>query len=194
MASDLSRPAAGRGVTGEAVASPRQARAAPPVAGPGGPLGPGEPAGTGEPVSGKLAVSGKAAVSGKPAGPAKPAGPGEPAGESEPDARFTFANERTFLAWHRTALALIVAGLAIVQLLPPFPGVVFGRHLLAVPLIVLGGGLSVGSYLEWLRHQRALRRGQPLGTSMLPRILAVSITLLALTAGLLSLLASGSGR
>ena len=44
-------------------------------------------------------------------------------GSPEPDARFTFANERTFLAWSRTGLALIVAGLGIVQLLPPFPGV-----------------------------------------------------------------------
>ena len=41
----------------------------------------------------------------------------EEGGETEPDPRFTFANERTFLAWHRTALALVVAGLAIVQFL-----------------------------------------------------------------------------
>jgi putative membrane protein len=107
----------------------------------------------------------------------------------EPDARFTFANERTFLAWHRTALALVVAGLAIVQFLPPFPGVPFGRHLLALPLILLGGVLSVGSYLEWTRHQRALRRGEPLGASMLPRLLAVAITVLSVAAGVLSLLA-----
>ena len=39
---------------------------------------------------------------------------------TEPDPRFTFANERTFLAWSRTALALVVAGLGVVQLLPPF--------------------------------------------------------------------------
>jgi len=58
---------------------------------------------------------------------------------TEPDARFTFANERTFLAWNRTALALIAAGLAIVQLLPPFAGVPWGRHMIAVPLIVAGG-------------------------------------------------------
>jgi putative membrane protein len=114
--------------------------------------------------------------------------------EHEPDARFTYANERTFLAWHRTALALVVAGLAIVQLLPPFPGIPFGRHLLAVPLIVLGGVLSVGSYLEWTRHQRAMRRGEPLGTSVLPRILAIAITALALTAALLTLLAPGPGE
>ena len=47
-------------------------------------------------------------------------------GGTEPDPRFTFANERTFLAWSRTALALVVAGLGIVQLLPPFPGVRWG--------------------------------------------------------------------
>jgi inner membrane protein YidH len=115
-----------------------------------------------------------------------------PNGETEPDARFTFANERTFLAWHRTALALVVAGLAIVQLLPPFAGIPFGRHLLALPLIILGGALSMGSYLEWTRHQAALRRGVPLRRSMLPKLLAVAITLLALIAAILTLLASHS--
>lgn len=112
--------------------------------------------------------------------------------ETEPDARFTFANERTFLAWHRTSLALVVAGLAIVQLLPPFTGIPFGRHLLALPLIILGGVLSTGSYLEWTRHQRALRSGAPLGRSILPKLLAIAITLLALIAATLTLLAGGS--
>jgi inner membrane protein YidH len=119
-------------------------------------------------------------------------GLGSTEGETEPDARFTFANERTFLAWHRTSLALVVAGLAIVQLLPPFTGIPFGRHLLALPLIVLGGVLSVGSYVEWTRHQRALRRGAPLGRSMLPKLLAIAISLLALVAAILTLLAGGS--
>ena len=127
--------------------------------------------------------------SGRPAS-ADPAPGREP--ETEPDARFTFANERTFLAWHRTALALVVAGLAIVQFLPPFPRVPYGRHLLAVPLILLGGVLSVASYVEWTRHQRALRCGQPLGTSILPRILAVAITVLAIAAVAFSLLAPDS--
>ena len=49
--------------------------------------------------------------------------PGKTSEGTEPDPRFTFANERTFLAWSRTALALVVAGLGVVQLLPPFPGV-----------------------------------------------------------------------
>ena len=120
-----------------------------------------------------------------PSQPAQQRGGGEP----EPDARFTFANERTFLAWHRTALALVVAGLAIVQLLPPFPHASYGRLLLALPLIILGGGLSVASYREWARHQRALERREPVAPSSLPRILAIAITLLALVAAVLSLVA-----
>ena len=114
----------------------------------------------------------------------------EPQDGTEPDARFTFANERTFLAWNRTALALVVAGLAIAQLLPPFPGVPFGRHLLGVPLICLGAIVSVAGYLEWRRDQRALRLGQPLPPSLLPRILAVSISGIAVAATVVMLLSA----
>src|ERR1700728_4836880 len=98
------------------------------------------------------------------------------AGGTEPDPRFTFANERTFLAWSRTALALVVTGLGIVQLLPPFPGVSAGRHLLGVPLIALGGVLAVPAYVEGVRTRRALRRGDPLPQSVLPWVLAATIT------------------
>jgi putative membrane protein len=101
--------------------------------------------------------------------------PGEP-GDAEPDVRFTLANERTFLAWNRTALALVVAGLGIVQLLPPFPGVPWGRHALGVPLIVLGAIVSVTAYLEWRRTQAALRRSEPMPQSVLPKILVGTIT------------------
>jgi putative membrane protein len=118
------------------------------------------------------------------------AGAGGPGDGSEPDARFTFANERTFLAWNRTALALVVAGLAVAQLLPPFPGVPFGRHLLAVPLIALGAILAVAGYLDWQRNQRALRHGQPLPRSPLPRILATSITAMAIIAAAVILLSA----
>jgi inner membrane protein YidH len=111
-------------------------------------------------------------------------------GETEPDARFTFANERTFLAWSRTALALVVAGLAISQLLPPFPGVPLGRHLLGVPLIVLGAVISVIGYIDWGRNQRALRRGQPLPRSPLPRILATAVAIMGAAATALVLLSA----
>jgi putative membrane protein len=121
-------------------------------------------------------------------------GKGEPskAGDgTEPDARFTFANERTFLAWSRTALALVVAGLAVAQLLPPFPGLPWARRLLGVPLIVLGAVLSVIGYVEWGRNQRALRRGEPLPRSLLPRILAICITAMAVAAAVIVLVSAG---
>jgi putative membrane protein len=111
-------------------------------------------------------------------------------GGTEPDPRFTFANERTFLAWSRTALALMVAGLGIVQLLPPFPGVPVGRHLLGVPLIVLGAVLAVSAYAEWVRAQRALRRGEPLPRSITPWILAASIALIAVSAAIIVLISA----
>jgi len=38
--------------------------------------------------------------------------------EFEPDYRFTLANERTFLAWQRTALGLLAAAVAVVHLVP----------------------------------------------------------------------------
>ena len=122
-----------------------------------------------------------------------PPAPAEASHGSEPDARFTFANERTFLAWSRTALALVIGGLAIVQLLPPFPGVPWGRHVIGTPLIVLGGAVSVISYLEWQTNQRALRRGEPLSRTRLPQILAVAIAGIALMAAALALL-SGLSR
>jgi putative membrane protein len=106
---------------------------------------------------------------------------------TEPDPRFTFANERTFLAWSRTALALVVAGLAIVQLLPPFPGVPAGRHLLGVPLIVLGAVLAIAAYAEWVHNQRALRRGEPLPRSVMPWILAATITGIAIISAIILL-------
>jgi putative membrane protein len=93
--------------------------------------------------------------------------------EKEPDPRFTFANERTFLAWNRTALALIVGALAVVQFLK----IGFGgaQLIVAVPLIGLGGAISYASYRLWQDNERALRRGEPLPRSMLPRVLVWSI-------------------
>jgi inner membrane protein YidH len=111
----------------------------------------------------------------------------------EPDARFTFANERTFLAWNRTAVALVVAGLAITQLLPPFPGIPGGRHIVGVPLILLGLALSLTSYRQWARNQRALRLGQPLPPSNVPRLLTLLIAAVAATAAVLVLITKGPG-
>ncbi len=124
-----------------------------------------------------------------PAAPAARPRPHPPGRATSLDARFTFANERTFLAWIRTALALVAAGLAIVQLLPPFPGIRWGRHAIGVPLILLGAIVAVWSYLDWQANQRALRRGEPLRPSRLPQVLAVIIGLVALAAAALALIA-----
>ena len=109
---------------------------------------------------------------------------------TEPDPRFTFANERTFLAWSRTALALVVAGLGVVQLLPPFPGVPWGLRVLGVPLIVFGGVVAVTAYGEWVRNQRALRHGQSLPRSVMPRLLAAVITVIAAIAAVVVLISA----
>jgi len=109
---------------------------------------------------------------------------------TEPDPRFTFANERTFLAWSRTALALVVAGLGVVQLLPPFPGVPWGRHVLGVPLIVFGAVVAVVAYGEWVRSQRALRLGQPLPRSVMPKLLAGVVTVIAAIAAVVVLVSA----
>jgi putative membrane protein len=116
--------------------------------------------------------------------------PSSPAAGTEPDARFTFANERTFLAWSRTALALIAAGLAIVQLLPPFRGVPLGRRLVGVPLIVLGAVTAVAAYWEMSRNQVAMRRGLPLPRSIVPRLLSVTIAGIAVLAAVVVLLSA----
>jgi putative membrane protein len=103
---------------------------------------------------------------------------------SDPDPRFTFANERTFLAWNRTALALIAAGLAAAQFLK------FNLHglrlIIAVPLIVLGATLALASFLHWEDSERAMRLREPLRYSWMPRALTGGITVIAVLGGILA--------
>jgi putative membrane protein len=109
---------------------------------------------------------------------------------TEPDPRFTFANERTFLAWSRTALALVVAGLGVIQLLPPFPGVPWGRHVLGLPLIVFGAVVAVTAYREWTKSRWAMRHGQPLPRSVMPTIMAVIIAAMAVVSAIVVLVSA----
>jgi putative membrane protein len=101
--------------------------------------------------------------------------------DEDPDVRFSYANERTFLAWNRTSLALVTAGLAITQLLPPFdvPG---GRRLIGLPLIALGTVTAFLSYRQWVGNEQAMRAKRPLPASPLPRVLAVVVGLSAVIA------------
>ena len=86
----------------------------------------------------------------------------------DPDYRYSLANERTFLAWIRTSLALLAGAVAIVQLVPPFR--VHGtRTTLGAILAVTGLALSVLAYTRWAANERAMRGSRPLAFSpMLP--------------------------
>lgn len=103
---------------------------------------------------------------------------GEPPGDEEPDPRFSFANERTFLAWIRTALGLVTAGLVVTQLFPSFD-IPFGRRLIGLPLIALGVLIALFSYSSWQANERAMRRREPLPRSALPRLVAVVVSVVA---------------
>jgi putative membrane protein len=107
----------------------------------------------------------------------------------DPDERFSLANERTFLAWNRTALALVTAGLAVTQLLPEF-AVSGGRLIVGLPLIALGVVSAVMSYREWVANERALRLREPLPPSRLPIVVTAVVGL----SGLLALLLAAGGR
>jgi putative membrane protein len=111
-------------------------------------------------------------------------GDGNP-GDTEPDVRFTFANERTFLAWNRTALALIATGIAATQLLPQFH-VAGGRRLLGLPLVVLGAWVAGASLKHWRSNDRAIRNGEPLPRSPMPFILTTGIVVVGLIAAILA--------
>ena len=78
----------------------------------------------------------------------------------EPDPRYTLANERTFLAWVRTALAMLAGGVALHAL--DLPGVGWVHTSLAVALIVLGGLVTVFAMVRWARVERAMRTRSPL--------------------------------
>jgi len=110
--------------------------------------------------------------------------------EIEPDPRFSYANERTFLAWIRTALGLITAGLAVTQLFPSFdfPG---GRRLIGLPLIGLGVLIAVFSFSNWRRNEQAMRLQRPLPQSLLPRIVAVVVSVVAVIGLVLVIFAEG---
>lgn len=111
--------------------------------------------------------------------------------EIEPDVRFTYANERTFLAWNRTALAIIATGVVVVGILPKF-SVEFGRRILGIPMILLGAFLSWRSLVEWRDNEEAMRHERPLPRSNLPRILTVGVVVVALIAAVLAAFQHGA--
>jgi inner membrane protein YidH len=112
----------------------------------------------------------------------------DPSEGSEPDYRFTLANERTFLAWVRTALGLLAAGVAVRQLVEPFD-IKGGRTTLALLGIAASILLVVGAYVRWVTVQRAVRRGEPLPPARLVPVVAAAILVIAVVAFFLVVLA-----
>ncbi|MEU9333653.1 DUF202 domain-containing protein [Streptomyces sp. NPDC048290] len=95
-----------------------------------------------------------------------------------PDYRFSLANERTFLAWLRTALALIGGGFAVDQFLPELRWAV--RVALALALLAAGVLCSLRAVNHWVRCERAMRRGEDLPVSRFPALLSLVVALVAL--------------
>jgi putative membrane protein len=110
--------------------------------------------------------------------------------EDAPDVRFTYANERTFLAWNRTALALIATGVAATQLLPKLQ-VEWGRRLLGLPLIALGAVVAAESLRQWRANERAMRRGDPLPRSWMPLVLTIGIVVIGAIAVVIAAFGTG---
>jgi inner membrane protein YidH len=104
---------------------------------------------------------------------------------ADPDRRYSLANERTFLAWIRTALGLVAGAVAVVQFAPPFsvPG---ARLVLGLALAVTGVATAGLGYTRWKASEVALRRAErppgPRPVQLLAAAVAVIGTLVLLLA------------
>jgi putative membrane protein len=107
---------------------------------------------------------------------------------TEPDPRFTFANERTFLAWIRTALALLIAGVAthaVEQDLGPV-----ATRAAAAALLLMGVACSGAAFGHWMRSERALRQQLPLTLPRLAPLMAYAVAAISLVLLLTVILSS----
>ncbi len=99
---------------------------------------------------------------------------------TEPDPRLSFANERTFLAWIRTALALLAAGVALDSVT-----VSLSTHLVraVAVLLTLGGCVGAGSaWFRWARAERAMRAHEPLPAPTFAAPLALLVVVVGVAA------------
>ena len=116
-------------------------------------------------------------------------GPAQVYGEGEdPDYRFSLANERTFLAWLRTTLALLAAGVAVDVLDLGVPDG-FTRALAAM-LLVLGAICPALAFLRWAMAERAMRRGESLPSLGVAAAVITGVVLVA--AAVLAVVVTGS--
>lgn len=109
-----------------------------------------------------------------------------------PDYRFSLANERTFLAWIRTALALVGGGFAVDQFLPDLRWAV--RVGMALALLAVGAACAVRAVNHWAKCERAMRRGEDLPLSRFPVVLTAGVALVAVAMMAVVLLGWTKGR
>jgi len=100
-------------------------------------------------------------------------------GGREPDYRFSFANERTFLAWIRTSLALLAGGVAVDAFDLSMSSSL--QRGLSAALALLALVCAAASWVRWARAERAMRRDQPLPASGIGGLLAFGLVLISLT-------------
>jgi len=79
--------------------------------------------------------------------------------EDDVDPRYSLANERTFLAWVRTALGLLVAAAALMAVNLPWPA--DAVRALAMVLAAAAGGSAIASWARWRKVEKAISTGQP---------------------------------
>lgn len=99
-------------------------------------------------------------------------------GGSEPDPRFTLANERTFLAWIRTSLAMLAGGVAVEAFMADFFGPEL-RKSVSVLLLALALLIGGGSFFRWINVERAIRSKRALPLPWIAPLLAVGAAIVA---------------
>ncbi len=92
------------------------------------------------------------------------------------DYRFTLANERTYLAWLRTALGLLAGAVALVHLVPQAGDEADNaERSIGFALALLGIAVTLGSMRRWQTVQRAMQRHENLPASRAPIYLGLAV-------------------
>ncbi len=98
----------------------------------------------------------------------------------QPDIRFSLANERTFLAYERTAVGLVAAALAVFHLLAPY----WSQRLLGVLLVASAVVAACGGWLRFRQADRAIREGRELPAGTTVHVMALAVLVVIVAAGI----------